>query len=236
MTNELNDRLQRKTEAYLQTRLILLDSFKSFMKDSHSLVNEELHSIHFSSDTMGSISFSGQQEEEGEEEELANGGGGVRFICFSSAFVRNLKGCCNLAAVAAAAAAARCGNGWVAKFNRGFTTSFWTDWSGGIVLKLTRATPTGFCCCCCIQGNGVRICDSLLVPVDVPTGRMTLKLPWLCMDPLLLLLLRMVALTVATGGSRWITCWIHQNKSKSIPKFFGKIYVENIQIIHNQFK
>ena len=104
------------------------------MKDSHSLVNEEFHSCHFSSDKIGSTSFSGQQEEEegGEEEgdedeedeELGSGSGGMRFICFNSAFVRNLKGCCNLAAVAAAAAAAKCGNGWVAKFKRGFTTPF----------------------------------------------------------------------------------------------------------------
>ena len=109
----------------LQTRFILLDSDKSFMKDSHSLANVEFHSPHFSSDMMGSISFSGQQEEEAEaEEELGSGGGGVRFICFNSALVRNLKGCCNLAAVAAAAAAAKCGNGCVAKFKRGFTISF----------------------------------------------------------------------------------------------------------------
>ena len=101
----------------LQMRLMLLDRLKSLTNESHSLVNEQLHSCHFSSEIIGSIFFLTKEEEE-PPASTGNGNGGVRFICFNSALVRNLKGSepLDLAAVAAAAAAARWGNGCVARF------------------------------------------------------------------------------------------------------------------------
>ena len=107
------------------------------MKDSHSLVNGLLNSDHLSSSMIGSAGITGGGGGSGRIRVCTTTGTGIGIgtgcvpsdgivggkgfdICFNSALVRNFN-VMGVAvedfALAAAAAAAKCGNGCVAKLN-----------------------------------------------------------------------------------------------------------------------